>query len=373
MRASAGTDPRLAPVPPPERGLCCATRQAGKGLAAKGPMTALKEFARLETIGTWYPEPGAEPRGVTVSFGEATLVLSDDSGLPVTHWSLPALNRLNPGQRPALYAPDAEASETLEIEDDTMIGALEKVRRAVAARQPRPGRLRQGVIWGSTALAIGLAVFWLPGALMQQTLSVVPPGKRSEFGATLLGMIQEITGPTCRDPLGSEALNRLRDRLLGRRGGQIVVVPEGLEGPLYLPGGIIVLPETLLTETEDPAVVAGHVLATAASRDEHDPLDALLREAGFGTVLRLLTTGDIPTEKLQAQARHLAVTPTPRADETLLLGKFAEAGVPIGPWVRATGAAGLDAAVLVAAEPAGSAGPVISDGDWVSLQGICRG
>lgn len=340
--------------------------------AAKGTMTALKEFARLETIGTWHPEPGAEPRSVTISFGEATLVLCDDSGLPVTHWSLPALHRLNPNQRPAIYAPDEEASETLEIDDDTMIGALEKVRRAVAARQPRPGRLRQGAIWGGTALALGLAVFWLPGALMQQTLSVVPPGKRSEFGATLLGMVQEITGPTCRDPLGSEALGRMRDRLLKRGGGQIVVVPEGLAGPLYLPGGIIVLPQEIIEATEDPAVVAGHVLATAASRKESDPLDDLLREAGFGTVLRLLTTGDIPTEKLQQQARHLVNTPAPRADDAVLLDQFAAAGVPIGPWARASDPDGAVSAVLVAAEPAATAGPVLSDGDWVSLQGICR-
>ena len=103
-------------------------------------MTALKEFARLETEGVWFSEPGAEPRPVTISFGEATLVLSDETGLPVTHWSLPALHRMNPSERPAIYAPDAEASETLEIEDDTMIGALEKVRRAVAApRRVPPG------------------------------------------------------------------------------------------------------------------------------------------------------------------------------------------------------------------------------------------
>ncbi|SDE85668.1 hypothetical protein [Limimaricola pyoseonensis] len=335
-------------------------------------MTALKEFARLETIGSWRPEPEAAPREVTVSFGEATLVLSDQSNRPVTHWSLPALNRLNPGETPALYAPDEDASETLEIDDETMIGALEKVRRAVAARQPRPGRLRQGAIWGGLGLAAFLAVFWLPGALMQQTLGVVPPGKRSEFGATLLGMVQSHTGPTCRDPLGSEALNRLRDRTLGRDGGQIVVVPDKLAGPIYLPGGIVVLPGSLLDETEDPVVVAGHVIAAAASRDEADPLDALLREAGFGTVLRLLTTGDIPTEKLQDRAERLVATPAPVPGDEVLLDRFAKAGVPIGPWARATGE-GPDAAVLVAAEAGAARGPVLSDGDWVSLQGICRG
>ncbi len=339
-------------------------------------MTALKEFARLETEGKWRTAPDAEPRAVMISFGEATLVLTDGSGRPLTHWSLPALQRINPGDRPAVYAPDAEVSETIEIDDDTMIGAIEKVRRAIASRQPRPGRLRQGTIAGGVGLVVLVALFWLPGALMRQTLTVVPPGKRSEIGATLLGMVQRITGPTCRDPLGTEALSRLRDRVLGRgTPGQIVVVPKGLAGPLYLPGGIVVLPAALLDSTEDPAVVAGHVLATAASRDESDPLDDLLHESGFGTVLKLLTTGDIPTEALQAQAEHLTKTPAPRADDDVLLDWFGAARVPIGPWARATDPTGVEAAVLVAADPAAdqSGGPVLSDGDWVSLQGICRG
>ncbi len=337
-------------------------------------MTALKEFARLETEGLWRADPETAPRSVTISFGDATLVLSDGEGRPLTHWSLPALRRLNPGTVPAVYTPDPDATETLELDDDTMIGAIEKVRRAVARRQPRPGRLRQRLVWGGIGVALLVAMFWLPGALMRQTLSVVPPGKRSEFGATLLGMVQRITGPTCRDPLGTDALARLRDRVLGRdSGSQIVVVPSGLTSPLYLPGGIIVLPGDLLDSTEDPAVVAGHVLATAASRIEADPLEQMLRDAGFGTVLKLLTTGDIPVETLKAQAQHLVETPAPRADDEVLVERFVAARVPIGPWIRAVNADLADAAVLVAADPAAGTGPILSDGDWVSLQGICRG
>ena len=70
-------------------------------------MTALERYERLESDGLWRPAPGAQRRDVTVSFGNATLVLTDRAGRPLAHWSMPALERLDGGEGPALYAPDA--------------------------------------------------------------------------------------------------------------------------------------------------------------------------------------------------------------------------------------------------------------------------
>ena len=83
-------------------------------------MTALEKYVRLESTGLWRPAPGAQRIEVTVSFGDATLVFYDAAGRPLSHWSLPAVVRLDTGGGPALYAPDSEASETLEIEDELM-------------------------------------------------------------------------------------------------------------------------------------------------------------------------------------------------------------------------------------------------------------
>ena len=68
-------------------------------MAAK--RTALTEYARLESGGLWKAGPDAQRREVVVSFGEATLVLSDTAGRPLTHWSLPAVERL-PSRHSAL-------------------------------------------------------------------------------------------------------------------------------------------------------------------------------------------------------------------------------------------------------------------------------
>ena len=106
-------------------------------------MTALKKYQKLESPGLWRDTPQDQRRNVVVSFGAASLILSDPkTDLALSHWSLPALERRNPGALPALYAPGHDASETLELDDADMIAALETVQAALATRKARPGRLR---------------------------------------------------------------------------------------------------------------------------------------------------------------------------------------------------------------------------------------
>lgn len=335
-------------------------------------MTALKEYARLESTGLWRPDPQAQRREVGISFGDATLVISDNAGRPLAHWSLAAVNRENPGTVPALFTPDPDAREDLEIADETMIDAIEKVRRAIARARPRPGRLRAlGVITAVAGLA-ALGVFWLPGALMDQADRVVPAVKRTEIGGVLLGHVQRLTGQTCRGRLGSQALAALHEKVIGSD-GTAVVVPSGPATPLYLPGGIIVLTRAMVEDTEDPAVVAGHMLAAAAQGDAKTPLRQLLEQAGLGATVRLLTTGDVPPDQLRAYAEALVAAPPGRAPDTTLLRRFEAAQIPSTPYGYAIDVTGESTLGLIEADPmAGKeTPPLMSDGDWISLQGIC--
>ena len=100
-------------------------------------MTALREYERLESSGVWRADADAQRRDVTVAFGNATLVITDNAERPLTHWSLPAIIRRNPGQRPAIFAPGEDAEEWVEIDDDLMIGAIEKVRKSLAKQRPQ--------------------------------------------------------------------------------------------------------------------------------------------------------------------------------------------------------------------------------------------
>lgn len=342
-------------------------------------MTALKEYARLESTGLWRDAVDGQRREVGLIFGNATLVIIDNAGRPLSHWSMPAMRRTNPGEMPALYTPDATGAETLELSDDLMIGAIEKVLHSVARGTPRPGRLRNAGIAFTLSVILGLGIFWLPGALVRQTLLVMPAVKRSEIGATLLGHIQRLTSPTCRDPLGTQALAQLNTRLFGAGRGQIVVIPDGPDGGLThaidLPGQIIVLGQSQVETASEPAVLAGAILAATAARTVSDPLSPILRSAGLMTTMRLLTTGDIPTAILQDHAISLLENPPARPGADQLAQVFAAAQVPLSPWAYAIDSTGETVLDLIEADPLAGQTPaeVLSDGDWISLQGICRG
>ena len=336
-------------------------------------MTALSQYARLETTGLWRTGPGDAGREVVVSFGHATLVLSDFGGLPLTHWSLPAVTRLNPGAAPAVFAPDSDGSETLEVEDDTMVSAIETVRTSVAkGKAVAPRQLRWAASWTAVATVLAAAAVWGPAALKQEALAVVASAKRTEIGATILGHLQRTLGAACRDPLGADALARLHDRILGEE-GQAVVLPLGPDTPLALPGGITVLSRDMVERAAEPAVVAGQLLAANAAPEE--PVARLLDDVGLWATFRLLTTGDLDPDVLARHAQVLLATPAPAPGADRLGPAFAQAQVPLKPYALDRDPTGSSVTDLVAADAYADEPPpvLLSDSEWVALQGICEG
>ncbi len=337
-------------------------------------MTALSEYQRLESPGLWRDLPEAQRRAVIVSFGDATLVISDDrSARALAHWSLPAVIRLNPGKRPALYAPGDEPGEELELTDDAMIAAIEKVHAIIEARRPHPGRLRNGLLAGSALLISALAVFWLPGALIAHAASVAPNAKRIAIGQAVLAELATVTGRPCSTPAGDKALEKLADRL-GL--GAVVVLPQALKGARQLPGGIAVMGRDLIVNNDSADVAVGHILAAEPGGPAEDPLLEVLRWAGVRASFRLLTTGNLPQDSLNGYgAALLAQRPSRLADDALLAG-FSAAGVSATPYAYAIDPSGETVLGLIEADPfrgAPSPQPPLVDAEWVALQAICDG
>ncbi len=337
-------------------------------------MTALDRYVRLESDALWRAGVDAQRRDVTISFGDATLVIADGAGRPLAHWSLPALIRQNPGAMPAIYAPDDEASEVLEITDTSMIEAIEEVRKALAKVRPHPGTLRHWLTGGLIAVTLALAVFWLPGALTRQTLAVVPLPKRMEIGAEMLGHLQAQTGAVCRSAQATVATDRLAQRLFGpETTTRIVVVPQLSQGAMALPGGLIALDYGVLQVSDDPAVAAGFVLASRAAVVHMDPLESLLKQAGLGVTFRLLTTGEIPGDILKDNARALVEKDAPQADPDILRDILEAANIPQGPYLAVADARTGSMPELGGDPMDGQPVPLIlTDSDWVSLQNICN-
>jgi len=337
-------------------------------------MTALAKYQRLECTGLWRESPEAQRREVVVGFREATLVLSDPrSEAALTHWSLPAVVRLNAGALPAEFGPGPDAPETLEIEDFDMIAALEKVHSALTARQPKPGRLRGAILGGSLLAVMALGVFWLPGALIAHTASVLPAATRTAIGQAALEDVVRLTGAPCATPLGTRALAQLADRVFGPGPPRIVILPEGLQVTANLPGPVILIPRAAVDEADGPQVAAGLVLAETLRSEATDPMVPLLRHAGVTATFRLLTTGTLPDGAVSGYGEVLLQSPPAILSDTALLARFGSAEVPSSPYAYAMDPTGETTLGLIEADPfpTGPARPLLSDEHWVSLQAIC--
>jgi len=337
-------------------------------------MTALKKFARLEATGLWRASPEDQRREVVVSIGDATLMISDMQDRAITHWSLAAVERANPGERPALYYPDGDRGETLELGRDEaqMIDAIEKLRRAVARARPHPGRLRGLGLALSIGLVLAAGMFWLPGAITAHATQVVPPVKRIEIGDALKTRIERIAGPACATPAGQRSLSLLRARL---GTGPISILPGATVSSLHLPGGEILIGAALIEDYEEPDVAAGFILVEALRAKEADPLRDMLEVTGLRSAFHLLTTGGFRPETLDFYAEHLLRAPRLSPTPEPYLAGFAAAELRSTPYAYALDVTGETVLGFIEGDPMAGQdpAPLLADAAWLRLQAICGG
>lgn len=334
-------------------------------------MTALKKYERLESLGLWKESETDQRREVIVSFGAASLVLSDANGKPLAHWSMAAVRTLNAGELPTLYSPDRSSGETLEIEDEQMIDAIQEVSKSIRRIGPRPGRLRwilSGVI---LAALFALIFFWLPSISADYATRVVPQAKAEQIGDDILIQTSRLTGQACADPLSLPALRKFEAWLLPS-GGRIHIVDMGARFSAHVPGGNILLNRVLVEENAGPEVAAGFVLMERALASEHAPLHDMFQSIGTRRTLTFIANGTLTTQALAAYARKTLTDPMDRPQDATLLPLFAAANLTSAPYAYALDASGTTTAALIAGDPMKEGyRPQITDADWIALQAIC--
>ncbi|WP_408594106.1 hypothetical protein ACIPCF_07430 [Paracoccus marcusii] len=341
------------------------------------PVTALTEFQRLEAQGSWRETPESRLREVIVSVGAATLTMMDPkSDRPLSHWSLPAVTRINPGQLPAIYTPNGQApDETVEIDDPLMIEGIERVQRAIAIHRAVPGRLRGVVtVLGAVAMLAALT-FWLPDALIRHAARIAPPAQARTIGLAVLADLEHSAGAVCRRRSGQQVLDWIAPQLIGDQ-ALVQVVPAPLNGARRLPGDLYVLGNDLLATTPGPEASAGHLIAARlAVEDKQATLDAL-RHAGLMNSLRLMTLGTLSRDAMQGYGETLLSQSLPRPDLAALPLAFAERGLSTEPYARSIDPTGAAVLPLIEADPirqGTTPARLLTDEQWLALQQICAG
>ena len=340
-------------------------------------MTALKEFEKIEATAIWRADENAQRRDVIITLGDATLTLFDMQERVLAHWSIPAIARANPGELPAVFHPDGDPNETLELGEDSdlMIDAIEKLRKAVERRRPHPGRLRLTSALVMISAIAALGVFWLPDAVRHQTITALPEVKQREIGAQIVDAAARFTGSACHAVAPDRVLRKIAIRLFPGSSSTIVVVPDGLQDVIALPGHHYVVGRALVEDHETPEVLAGFLIAERIrTNGSEDLIRDVLDQGGLIDNLRLLTTGNLPegvaasyAELLLSQSRTPLIGPE-------ILPAFSASKISSRPYAYAVDVTGETTLDLIEADPmAGRTPPaILSDSEWVELQGICE-
>ncbi len=332
-------------------------------------MTVLAEYQRLEAEGVWRASDQAQRRDVIVSIGKATLTITAPNGTALTHWSLPAVVRRNAGESPAIYGPGRDTAETLEISDDEMVQAIDRVLDAIRSPNRSGGWVGRMLRLGVLAAAIAGLAFWLPGAITAYTASLVPDVAQAQIGAQILTETQRLTGAPCSSPAGDRALATLTDRLFSGEDVRLVIVPSTLKTSAHVPGGTILLSHTLVEDYETPDVVAGFAIAEHVRAESGNSLGALLEASPFRASLALLSTGKLRDVDLRRMAEWLVIKPPATVSETHILDAMVTRGVASAPYGYAIDISGETTPTLISSS--GAFEPVLNDNDWIALQLIC--
>lgn len=334
---------------------------------------ALTRFRTLQGIGLWRPDPAVQRREVSVSLGSTSLTLREArSGAVLAHWAVAALHRANRGAQPALYVlgPEAEG-ESLETDDPLLIEALEAVETALNP-PPRGRWLRRGVLAGGLVLVLA-AMLALPQALFQRAAAIAPDAVRGQIGRGLLDLL---TGPggvarLCADPAGRQALTLLRNRVLGPDWRVLA-----LDGPAdfeaaHLPGRIVLIERRLIERLDSPEALAGWLLVHEALHRDRDPLLDVLRHAGTWATLGMLTSGALPQQALVGHAEARLARPPVWPDPGSVGTRMAALQIGFAPFTASLPpSAARMAAVLATGPDTGAA--LLTDGEWLTLQGVCQ-
>lgn len=337
-------------------------------------MTALDKYQRLEGPAVWRASPTAQRRNVVVSLGKSTLVISDPrSGEALSHWALSALTRLGRGSEPARYAPGTdEQDEDLEIDDLTLIEALETIQTALKPRPP--ARWIRLVLGGATAALVLGGLFFLPDAVERHTAEIVPDAMRGEIARVAVEALAASPAGerVCNHPDGRQALVMLRDRVLGT--DWRIRVIAGVPGfdTTHLPGNTILIGSDLLERLGSAEALAGWLISEAEATQREDPMLDTLRYTGLPATVQLLTSGALPPDSLTGYVRaRMDQGHAPFAQPDVFRQRLGVLGV--STYAFAQSLSGIDdtLAGTLASQPDPNAPPLLSDGAWLTLQAIC--
>ena len=330
----------------------------------------LADFQLLECLGIWHQLPNDPGMEVVVKIDASALTLISKGNQVIVQWSCDAIRRRRQRGLPAIYSPDSEFAETLEVSDLTAISVLDDIIASFDEQLARSGLSLRGVAVFVAVLALivvpAVALF---DRIAPHVAGLVSYRQQSEIGERVFAALADERGGECRSGKGMQSISVLERRIFPDERYRLRVVSDQAVRSLMLPGSIIVVGASVLEEFDGPEVVAGYALLELAAAGKSGPFDRFLSHAGIGVATYPALERGIDDRAMIDYARSLPAENPALVDDARRLEEFARAGFSSVPFGRVAGRAGL-----VADEPGGGLHePLMTDSQWLWLRDICRG
>ncbi|MXU65379.1 hypothetical protein [Oceanomicrobium pacificus] len=342
-------------------------------------MTALDQYERLEAVGLWRETPQAAPREVIVSFGNATLVLSDMKDVTLTHWSLTATRRFAEDETGVTFSPDSDGAEALTIADPLMIEAIERISTAARSLPERRRPVWPWVAGGLFAALVVAAVMVGPEIAGSLLRGKIAPVQRDRIGIQIVAEMRESGQTICRNRRGQTALDRIVARVAPGSGWSARVFRHHAARIFAIPGQRLMISSGLVAGARDPDALAGWIALEIEEAALEAPLDALLADDSLVEQIDVLRRGGLDAAERQAAIDTYLSMPLadrPEADPATM-ERLAAADLPTVPLSTALAWAAPDPDRVAAMrrantiDPDSPYTPSLDDFSWITLQAIC--
>jgi Zn-dependent protease with chaperone function len=350
----------------------------------------------------FYDGVAARRRAVTLRFREEAVELMEE-GRPAASWAYRTI-RQEHGPLDVMRFTSTAASDLARLEIASAVLQDELLARCAGLDAPPKTAGAGRIVAWSLAAAVSLVLTVVYGVplVADRAAPLVPVSLEARLGDAVDERVRAaFRGQTCSGRDGEAALARLTDRLLSRvempMPVRVEVLSSRVPNAVALPGGRIYLFEGLIERARSPDEVAGvlaHELGHVANRDA---MRRLIQAGGASFLLGLLF-GDVTgsgvvilvgeslvnsAHSREAEGRAdafaadamlaLGRSPRPMAELLMRIGGAREEGRGGIPALLDSHPRSRDRLEAMSAREADRAGePLLTDGEWRALRGICK-
>jgi Zn-dependent protease with chaperone function len=343
---------------------------------------------------------GASSRrhAATLAFADALEIAVD--GVTKARWSYADIRRADsqPGTL-RLSCQSAPALARLEIRDEVL--AAELIARASDLDAHRLGRRGVARIVGwslAAAASIVLVVLFGVPLAADRLAPLVPEAFEQRFGDVAEQQVKAVFGDkACSTPAGQAAFDKLVATLRNAAGFdssvQSSVLSSEIPNALALPGGKIIVFDSLIAKAKNPDEIAGVIAHELGHLRNRDNMRGLIYNGGTSFLIGLLL-GDITGSSAVIFASRTLITSSysreaETAADTFSIEIMKKLGRPpkaMGElMLRVTGKEGGKGLTIISTHPLSEdrlarmsredqterGPPLLSEAEWQALRGIC--